>query len=128
MNTEEHEKFMKLNAERQWQNDVAANQYRARSVTVGTAFGGAIEISMRRQDGTVVWGTLQPVEVVDLIHQLSATVGCNINVQPREDFASWRAWVCYTPEDLANNNGHVPPRKVSDKYATKGNMKPRSEA
>lgn len=65
---------------------------RARSVTVGTSFGGITELMMRKNDGTVVWTPLQPVEVVELIHQLAANVGCHIIVKPREDFASWRQW------------------------------------
>jgi hypothetical protein len=65
---------------------------RARSVTVGTAFGGTTELMMRKNDGSVVWAILQPVEAVELIHQLAASVGCHIHIQPRDDFASWRDW------------------------------------
>ena len=36
---------------------------RARSVTVGTAFGGSIELSMRI-DGRTIWSILQPVEAL----------------------------------------------------------------
>lgn len=68
------------------------NDFRARSVTVGTAFGGASEIMLRRADGTVTFALLQPVEVIELIHQLSASIGCHIHIQPRRDFASWRDW------------------------------------
>lgn len=66
---------------------------RARSITVGTAFGGTAEISMRRNDGRTTWVLLQPVEVIELIHQLAANVGCHIQLKPRQDFASWRGWV-----------------------------------
>jgi hypothetical protein len=65
---------------------------RARSVTVGTAFGGTTEIMLRSNDGTITWAIMQPVEVVELIHQLAANVGCHIHLQPRNDFASWRQW------------------------------------
>ncbi|NDB84777.1 MAG: hypothetical protein EB127_19030 [Alphaproteobacteria bacterium] len=65
---------------------------RARSVTVGTAFGGVTEIIMRRNDGSMTWCILQPVEVVELIHQLSANIGCHISIRPRNDFSSWRGW------------------------------------
>ena len=64
---------------------------RARSVTVGTAFGGVTEI-MIRGDGKFIWAPLQPTEVVELIHQLAAGIGCHIHIQPRNDFASWREW------------------------------------
>jgi hypothetical protein len=84
---------------------------RSRSVTVGTAFGGVTEISMRRIDGVSLWTILQPVEVVELIHQLAGNIGCHIHVQPRKDFASWRNWK-YTEEELSHfrgpsNNGGV---------------------
>ena len=65
---------------------------RARSFTVGTAFGGITEIGMRTNDGTYVWTPLQPVEAIELIHQLAANVGCHLQLVPRKDFASWRDW------------------------------------
>lgn len=65
---------------------------RARSITVGTVFGGTTEISMRANDGSHLWCVMQPVEVIELIHQLAANVGCHINLQPRKDFSSWRDW------------------------------------
>jgi hypothetical protein len=64
---------------------------RARSVTIGTAFGGVIEICMRKDDGTT-WAVLQPVEALELAHQIAAAAGCHIALKPREDFASWREW------------------------------------
>ena len=81
-----------------------ANLRRARSVTVGTAFGGTTELMMRGNDGNVLWAIMQPVEVIELIHQLAANVGCHINIQPRKDFASWRKWK-YTEEELAHYRG-----------------------
>ena len=72
---------------------------RARSVTVGTAFGGTTEVMLRGNDGNILWAILQPVEVIELIHQLAANVGCHIQVQPRADFGSWRQWN-YTEEEL----------------------------
>ena len=85
----------------------AAN--RARSFTVGTAFGGVCEISMRRSDGIHTHAILQPVEVIELIHQLAANVGCHIHLQPRRDFATWRDWK-HTEEELAHYRGvqHLP--------------------
>lgn len=65
---------------------------RARSVTVGTAFGGTTELSMRGNSGSTIWCLMQPVEVIELIHQLAANVGCHIAIKPRDDFGSWREW------------------------------------
>jgi hypothetical protein len=64
---------------------------RARSVTVGMAFGGVLEICMRKDDGTT-WAVMQPVEAIELAHQIAAAVGCHIAMRPREDFGSWRSW------------------------------------
>lgn len=65
---------------------------RARSINVGNAFGGVTEIGLRSAGGTYLWCLLQPTEVTELIHQLSANIGCHIHLQPRKDFASWRIW------------------------------------
>lgn len=88
---------------------------RARSVTVGTCSGGVTEIMMRGNN-SFMWMVLQPVEVIELIHQLAANVGCHIHMQPRNDFASWRNWN-YTKEELEHyraggggllGSGHAP--------------------
>jgi hypothetical protein len=89
-------------------DEIKANESRARSVTVGTAFGGVIELMMRKHDGSIVWATLQPVEAIELLHQLSAGVGCHLNLIPRQDFASWRDWKSETPEQIRHLNGHPP--------------------
>lgn len=88
---------------------VVGEPNRARSVCVGTAFGGVTEISMRCDDGSTVWALMQPVEAIELIHQLAANVGCHINLQPRRDFSSWRDWK-RTEEELAHFRGqqHLP--------------------
>jgi hypothetical protein len=78
--------------QRQFENALLESATRARSVIVGTAFGGVSEISMRRMDGTVTFALLQPVEMVELIHQMAASIGCHINLRPRDDFSSWRQW------------------------------------
>lgn len=93
-NTIEVEKFKKIR-EKQADMDVEnleSNRNRARSITVGTAFGGTTEIMMRSDGGRHIWCVMQPVEVVELIHQLAANVGCQVAIKPREDFASWRDW------------------------------------
>ena len=64
---------------------------RARSFSVGVSLGGQTELSVRRNDGTTVWIPLQTVEIIGLIHQLAANVGCNVEVQPREDSSSGRS-------------------------------------
>tara|TARA_R110000868_G_scaffold253937_3_gene510556 strand:+ start:117 stop:662 length:546 start_codon:yes stop_codon:yes gene_type:complete len=79
---------------------------RARSVTVGTCFGGTTELIMRANDGHILWTPMQPAEVVELIHQLAANVGCHIHVQPRKDFSSWREWNLTEAEKL-HYNGHA---------------------
>ena len=93
----------------QEQNNFAEAINRARSVTVGTCFGGTVEISMRRADGTSTFAIMQPVEAIELINQLAAGVGCHIHIFPRKDFASWRDWK-YTDEELAHYRGvqHLP--------------------
>jgi hypothetical protein len=79
---------------------------RARSVTVGTSFGGTTEISMRSDAGNT-WCVMNPVEVTELIHQLAANIGCHIAIKPRDDFASWREWRVSEAEKK-HLNGHSP--------------------
>jgi hypothetical protein len=67
------------------------NAHRVRALTVGTAFGGVVEINMRNEH-YYLWAQLQPTEAIELIHQLAANIGCHIHIQPRKDFASWRKW------------------------------------
>jgi hypothetical protein len=90
-------------------NHLAEVANRARSFTIGTCFGGTVEVSMRRADGSNTFVILQPVEVTEMIHQLAASIGCHIHIQPRRDFASWRDWK-YTEEELAHYRGvqHLP--------------------
>jgi hypothetical protein len=90
-------------------NQRAEMANRARSVTVGTCFGGTVELSVRRADGTNTYAILQPVEVIEIVHQLAASVGCHIHIQPRKDFSSWRDWK-YTEEELSHYRGvqHMP--------------------
>jgi len=85
----------------------ASNLNRARSVTVGTAFGGTTEIMMRSDGGRHIWCIMQPVEVIELIHQLAANVGCHMALKPREDFSSWRDWKVSDQEKL-HYNGWAP--------------------
>lgn len=68
-----------------------ANKNRARSFTVGTAFGGIVEVSMRG-DYHNLWCLLQPVEAVEFIEQLAAATGLQVALRPKQDFATWRGW------------------------------------
>lgn len=103
----------------QLESELSGQLTRGRSVSVGTAFGGASEISIRRGDGSHTWVIMQPVEVVELINQLAANIGCHIHLQPRQDFASWRAWN-HTQEELEHfrggqrgpGDGHAPHAKA----------------
>lgn len=71
--------------------NLESNKNRARSFTVGTAFGGIIEVSMRGDFGNL-WCLLQPVEAVEFIEQLAAAAGLQVALRPKQDFASWRGW------------------------------------
>ncbi len=118
MSKKEQAAFDRQHHRRAMQENFEANRTRARALTVGTAFGGTTDIMMRRNDGEIIWTHLQPVEVVELIHQLAAGIGCHIHIQPRKDFASWRGWQ-YSEEELTHfrgvnapmGNGHPPHAK-----------------
>jgi len=101
-----------------------ANMTRARAISVGTCFGGVVEVSMRGNDGGTLWCPLQPVEAIELIHQLSAAVGCHIHMQPRSDFASWRDWK-YTDQELERFRGEQPLQGVG--HAPHANPLPLAE-
>ena len=105
-----------------------ANASRAQSLTVGTAGGGTVEITMRSASGKFLWNTYQPVEVIEFINQLAAGIGCHIQIVPRKDFASWRDWQM-SPEELAHAKGiqnsqaigYAPfPKFPSNKYVETG--------
>lgn len=123
--------IIKKHQQKMAEDDLDSQLNRARSITVGTAFGGTTEVMMRRNNGEVVWCVLQPVEVMELIHQLSANVGCHINIIPRQDFGSWRDWRL-TPEELAHYRGiqplqgigHAPHVNDMAPHANKGSVLP----
>ena len=103
---EAYEKNRRMVLEADYDNR-ASNLNRARSVTVGTAFGGTTELMMRSDGGRHIWCTMQPVEVIELIHQLAAIVGCSADLIPRKDFASWRDWR-ESEAEKKHLNGHPP--------------------
>lgn len=84
-----------------------SNYNRARSITVGTAFGGTTEFIMRGDGGRHLWCLMQPVEVIEFIHQLASNVGCSAQITPRKDFSSWRDWRVSEAEKK-HLNGHPP--------------------
>ena len=96
-----------IEEERQLKRD-AHNDDRAQSLTIGSCGGGTTEISMRGVYGQYLWNAYQPVEVIELINQLSAAIGCHIHIQPREDFSSWRTWREMTEDDKKHLNGWPP--------------------
>jgi hypothetical protein len=100
------EKLRQMEAEMDLENR-ESNRNRARSITVGTAFGGTAEIMMRGDGGRHLWCVMQPCEVIELINQLAANVGCHIALKPRDDFASWRDWRVSEAEKK-HLNRHVP--------------------
>ena len=70
---------------------IQQNTNRARSVTVGTAFGGIVELMMR-SDYATVWAQMQPVEAIELMEQIAAGCGVEIAMRPKQNFSSWRGW------------------------------------
>jgi hypothetical protein len=91
------------------EQDVAnfkATLNRARSINIGTCFGGVTEISMRGSDGCFLWAPVEQVEVVELIFQMAASIGCIVQLQPRDDFSSWRNWRNATVAGVKDSNLH----------------------
>lgn len=88
--SETRQKILEAYEQNEYAN-VLQNQNRARSFTVGTAFGGVIEVSMRG-DHHNLWCLLQPVEAVEFIEQLAAAAGLQVALRPKNDFSTWRGW------------------------------------
>ena len=99
MKNNEKKKQMQLLENQMTVNSRNIDLCRAHAINIGHATGGVTEISMRGGPNGYTWIILQPVEVIELIHQLAGNVGCHIHIQPRMDFSSWRAWN-YTKEEL----------------------------
>lgn len=93
---------------------VEADRNRAQTVSVGKVGCGETEISMRGIDGTYLFNIYHPAEVIELIHQMAAAVGCHIMIKPRSDFASWREWKEPTEEELQHLNGWAPFAQIED--------------
>ena len=108
LSIEEIEKEIERKSKLRHLRAMSQEEYRAQSITVGTVGGGTTEITLRGADGSHLWIAQQPVEVVELINQLSANIGCHIHIQPRNDFSSWRQWRELSDEDRLRLNGFPP--------------------
>lgn len=108
MNKKEFEKVFREKQQQQQLNSLDSNRNRAQSVSIGTSASGMSEITMRGIDGTFLWGIYQPTQVTELIHQLAASIGCHIHIQPRDDFGSWREWREPTKQERLHLNGWPP--------------------
>ena len=62
---------------------------------------------MRGNGDRFLYSIMQPVEVLEIIHQLAANIGCHIAVKPRDDFGSWREWRVSNAEKQ-HLQGHPP--------------------
>ena len=81
-------------------------QTRARSLSVGTAGGGIVEVNMRG-DHANLWYLLQPTEAVEIIGQLAAAAGLDIAIRPKRDFSSWRSWDTSLPSSVQWMGQHL---------------------
>jgi len=75
-------------------------QTRARSLSVGTAGGGIVEVNMRG-DFSNLWYLLQPTEAVEIIEQLAAAAGIEVAMRPKQNFSTWRSWDTSLPASAA---------------------------
>jgi hypothetical protein len=80
--------------------NIKQNQTRARSLSVGTAGGGIIELNMRGDYGNL-WYQMQPTEAIEIIGQIAAASGVEIAIRPKQDFSSWRSWDTSLPPSVA---------------------------
>ena len=85
---------------------------RGRSINVGSAGGGLTEVSIRANDGKSYWYVMNSSEVVEFIHQLSANIGCLLDLKPRDDFASWRKWKTNSNNMCLTNTQQSPPASL----------------
>lgn len=88
---EEVHKKLELNAMQRELAQQEQNDSRGRCLSVGTAGGGTVEISIRG-DYASLWYQLNAVEGVEIINQLAAALGLDIVHRPRQDYATWRGW------------------------------------
>ena len=108
MNTKEFKKQLEELQQQAQLESLDANKNRAQAVSIGMSGSGTTEITMRGQDGKFLWNCYQPVQVTEFIHQLAASIGCHIHIQPRKDFASWREWREPSEQEKLHLNGFPP--------------------
>lgn len=108
MDQKDLDRAMKEHHLKQQIRSLEANKNRAQSVSIGMSGSGTTEITMRGEDGTFLWNIYQPVQVTEFIHQLAASIGCHIHIQPRKDFGSWREWNEPTEQEKLHLNGFPP--------------------
>ena len=108
MNKKDFEKEFQERQQQQQLEALDSNRNRAQSVSIGMSGSGTTEITMRGVNGTFLWNVYQPVQVTEFIHQLAASIGCQIHIQPRNDFGSWREWREPSEVERLHLNGHPP--------------------
>tara|TARA_R110000803_G_scaffold53222_1_gene109196 strand:- start:1040 stop:1504 length:465 start_codon:yes stop_codon:yes gene_type:complete len=108
MNKKDFEKEFRERQQQQQLEALDSNRNRAQSVSIGMSGSGTTEITMRGVNGDFLWGVYQPVQVTEFIHQLAASIGCHIHIQPRNDFGSWREWRQPTEAEKLHLNGFPP--------------------
>jgi len=108
MNKKEFEKEFRERQQQQQLETLDSNRNRAQSVSIGMSGSGTTEITMRGVNGTFLWNAYQPVQVTEFIHQLAASIGCHIHIQPRDDFGSWREWRETSEAEKLHLNGFPP--------------------
>ena len=115
--TELRKKIHQMHEENEY-NSLLQNRNRARSITVGTCFGGIVEVSMRGDFGSM-HTPLHPVEAVEFLEQLAAACGLEIAMRPKQNFSTWRAW---DEEDAGYWKGSADyqVKMITDEKALKG--------
>jgi hypothetical protein len=108
MNKKEFEKEFRERQQQQQLTSLDSNKNRAQAVSIGMSASGTTEITMRGVDGTFLWNVYPPTQVTEFIHQLAASIGCHIQIQPREDFGSWREWNPVSDAERLHLNGFPP--------------------
>jgi hypothetical protein len=71
---------------------VKSSLTRGRSLVCGTCFNGMVEVMIRGDGNKILWVVLSPQETGELIHQLTAAIGCTATLAPRNDFLDYRDW------------------------------------
>lgn len=81
------DEFESLQQDLIWRMEVdnqTSNVSRGRSITCGTAFG-IVELAIRGDGDKRLWVLLTDEEVTVLIYQLAAGIGCQVDINKRQD-------------------------------------------